>query len=126
MDHRLHLAHAALVSACARNPHGPNIQQSTNECCAGTSAASASRNTCLATNKSRLNKCIHAAAAVSAVPKHPLTNVNQFPMKSPLDVTPETNVESSARTAGLRAVASIATEYRAPMKANGAAERMNL
>lgn len=115
-----------MVSACARNPHGPNMQQSTSECCAGTSAASASRKTCLATNKSILNKCIHADAAVSAVPKHPLTNVNQFPMKSPLAVTPETNVESSARTAGLRAVASIDTKYRAPMNANGAAERMNL
>ena len=36
------------------------------------------------------------------------------------------NVESSVRTAGLCAVARIATAYRAPMNANGAAERMNL
>lgn len=33
----------ALVTVCARNPHGPNIQHSVSECAAGTFRAKLSR-----------------------------------------------------------------------------------
>jgi hypothetical protein len=96
------------------------MQHSTSECAAGTPKCSASRKTCLATNKSSDSKCNHAPAAVSVTARNPEMSVRTLaPTSAPL-ANALTNVDHTACASALWNAVTNAAAYIHPIAAKGA------